>query len=75
MPGYVSKVGHHSGEKLEDTLRPETGLNWLVGNKLSLPCGIYDGRKISKGKYGVVMSGMNWTQDKKINQEINELTS
>lgn len=66
---------HHSGEKLEQTLRPETGLSWLVGHKLILPCGIYDGRKISKRKYSVVMSGINWTRDKKLNQEINEPTS
>lgn len=48
LPGYVSKVYHQSGEKLE--LRLETGPSLLVGSKLSLPCGPHDGRKISEGK-------------------------
>jgi hypothetical protein len=42
LPGYVSKVCHHSREKLELTLRLERGLSLLMGSKLSLPCGVYD---------------------------------
>lgn len=60
---------HHYGEKVADRAK------LVHGQQAGLPCRVCDDGKASKEKDGVVTSGMNWTWDKKINQEINVLRS
>lgn len=57
------------GEKVADRAK------LVRGQQVGLPCGVCDDGKTSREKDGVIMSGMNWTWDKKINQEINVLRS